>query len=171
LFNCQKIYIFLKYFLFMKTLVVYYSRSGNTKKVAEEISNRIKCDIEEIIDNKNRKGIIGWLRSGRDAHSKKLTTIKEIIKDPSKYDLVAIGTPVWAGLMAPAVRTYIYENKGKFKNVGFFCTCGSSPGDIKTFEEMEDYIGITPLSKLSITTKELKTNHEDKLKSFIKGIK
>jgi len=155
----------------MKTLVVYYSRSGNTKVVAEELSKKIKCDIEEIIDTKNRKGIIGWLISGRDAHSKKLTTIKEIRKDPSKYDIVAIGTPVWAGRMAPAIRTYINENKGKFKNVGFFCTCGSSPGDIKTFGEMEDYMGITPLSKLSITTKELKTNHEDNIKSFIKGIK
>jgi flavodoxin len=154
----------------MKTLVVYYSRSGNTKKIAEEISNKVKCDIEEIIDNKNRKGLIGWLISGRDAHSKKLTTISEIKKDPSKYDVVAIGTPIWAGLMAPAVRTYINENKGKFKNVAFFCTCGSS-GDVKTFEDMEDYIGITPLSKLVIIAKDFQTSHEDKLKDFIKGIK
>lgn len=154
----------------MKTLVVYYSRSGNTKKIAEEISNKVKCDIEEIIDNKNRKGIIGWLISGRDAHSKKLTTISEIKKDPSKYDVVAIGTPIWAGLMAPAVRTYINENKGKFKNVAFFSTCGSS-GDVKTFGDMEDCIGITPLSKLVIIAKDFQTSHEDKLKDFIKGIK
>jgi len=73
--------------------------------------------------------------------------------------------------MAPAVRTYINQNKNNFKNVAFFCTCGNSPGDIKTFADMEDYIGITPLSKLSITTKELKTNYEDKIKSFIKGLK
>ncbi len=154
----------------MKTLVVYYSRSGNTKKIAEEISNKVKCDIEEIIDNKNRKGIIGWLISGRDAHSRKLTTISEINKDPSKYDVIAIGTPIWAGLMAPAVRTYINENKGKFKNVAFFCTCGSS-GDVKAFGDMEDYIGITPLSKLVIIAKDFQTSHEDKLKVFIKGIK
>ena len=154
----------------MKTLVVYYSRSGNTKKMAEEISNKMKCDVEEIIDNKNRKGIIGWLKFGRDANSKKLTTIKEIRNDPAKYDLVAIGTPIWAGLMAPAVRTYIHENKGKFKNVAFFCTCGSS-GDVKAFGDMEDYLGITPLSKLVIMAKDFQTNHEDKLKEFIKGIK
>jgi len=154
----------------MKTLVVYYSRSGNTKKIAEDISDKIKCEVEEIVDTKNRKGIIGWLISGRDAHSRKLTSIKEINTDPAKYDLVAIGTPIWAGLMAPAVRTYINENKGKFKNVAFFCTCGNS-GDIKTFEDMEDYIGITPASKLTITGKDLKSNYEDKLKNFIKGIK
>ncbi|KYC45269.1 MAG: flavodoxin [Candidatus Methanofastidiosum methylothiophilum] len=154
----------------MKTLVVYYSRSGTTKKIAEEISKKAKCDIEEIVDNKNRKGIIGWLISGRDAHTKKLTTIKEMKTDPSKYDIVAIGTPIWAGLMAPAVRTYIDQNKGKFKNVGFFCTCSSS-GDIKAFEDMEDYLGITPLSKLTITGKDLKSNYDSKIKDFIKGIK
>lgn len=154
----------------MKTLVVYYSRSGHTKKIAEEISNKIKCDIEEIIDTKNRKGIIGWLKSGRDAHSRKLTTINEIRNDPSKYDVVAIGTPIWAGLMVPAIRTYINQNKGKFKNVGFFCTCGSS-GEIMTFEDMEDYADITPLSKLVIKSKDFQTNYEDKLKEFIKGIK
>ncbi|HII95832.1 MAG TPA: hypothetical protein HA367_08920 [Candidatus Methanofastidiosum sp.] len=154
----------------MKTLVVYYSRSGNTKKIAEEISNKMNCDIEEIIDNKNRKGIIGWLKSGRDARSKKLTTIKEMRKDIGKYDLVVIGTPIWAALMAPAVRTFINENKGEFKNVAFFCTCGSS-GDVKTFEDMEDFIGITPLAKLTLTRKELIGDREDKLKVFIKGIK
>ncbi len=154
----------------MKTLVVYYSRSGSTKKIAEEISSKMNCDIEEIIDNKNRKGIIGWLKSGRDARSKNLTTIREMQKDLEKYDLIAIGTPIWAAFMVPAVRTFINENKGKFKNVAFFCTCGSS-GDAKAFGDMEDYIGITPLAKLTITRKELIGDHEDKLKVFIKGIK
>ena len=157
--------------IFMKTLVVFYSRSGNTKKIAEDISNKMKCDIEEIIDTKSRKGIIEWLRSGSDARARRLTEIQKVKYDPNKYALISIGTPVWAGLMAPAVRTYINQNKNNFKNVAFFCTCGNSPGDIKTFADMEDYIGITPLSKLSITTKELKTNYEDKIKSFIKGLK
>ncbi|HNV93849.1 MAG: flavodoxin [Candidatus Methanofastidiosum methylothiophilum] len=154
----------------MKTLVVYYSRSGNTKKIAEEISKNLKCENEEIIDSKNRKGALGWIIAAIDAHSKKLTTIKGTTKDPAKYDLVVIGTPIWAALMAPAVRVYINENKGKFKNVAFFCTYGGS-GDAKAFGEMEDYIGITPISKLTITTKELKANYETKLKNFTKGIK
>lgn len=154
----------------MKTLVVYYSRFGNTKKIAEEISSKLKCEIEEIVDSKNRKGTLGWIISAIDAHSKKLTTIGEIIKDPAKYDLIVIGTPIWAALMAPAVRSYINKNKGKFKNVAFFCTCSSS-GDSRAFGEMEDYIGITPISKITITTKELNKNYEAKLKNFIKGVK
>ncbi len=72
----------------MKTLVVYYSRSGTTKKIADEICDKMNCDIEEIIDNKNRKGLFGWLIAAFDARSKKLTVIENIKNDPSKYDLV-----------------------------------------------------------------------------------
>jgi flavodoxin len=43
----------------MKSLVVYYSRSGNTRFVAEQISEEIGADIEEIIDIKKRKGLLG----------------------------------------------------------------------------------------------------------------
>jgi len=154
----------------MKTLVVFYSRSGNTKKIAEDISNRMKSDIEEIIDIKHRKGLFGWFSAAMDARSKKLTNIKDIKNDPSKYELVIIGTPIWAGLMAPAVRTYLAQNKTKFKNVAFFCTYGGS-GKLKTFTDMEEFIGMTPLSKFGIREKELRTSHEDKLKEFIKAIK
>ena len=78
----------------MKALVVYYSRKGRTKKVAETISNIISCDIEEIADTKDRTGLLGYIHSGRQAMKKKLTAIKNTEKEPSKYDLVIIGTPV-----------------------------------------------------------------------------
>ncbi len=154
----------------MKTLVVFYSRSGNTKKIAEKISDKMKSDIEELIDIKNRKGLFGWFSAVRDARSKKLTTINVIKNDPAKYGLVIIGTPIWAGLMAPAVRTYINQNKAKFKNVAFFCTYIGS-GDLKAFNDMEDFTGMTHVSKFGLREKELNTNHEDKLNNFIKSIK
>ncbi len=150
----------------MKTLVVYYSRSGTTKKIADEICDKMNCDIEEIIDNKNRKGLFGWLIAAFDARSKKLTVIENIKNDPSKYDLVIMGTPIWAGLMAPALRTYINQNKNQFKKVAFFCTHGGS-GELKTFKDIEDSTGIKPISKLGISAKDLQTGYEDKLKEFI----
>ena len=58
----------------MKNLVVYYSRTGRTKKIAKEIQERLNADIEEIHDVKNREGILGWLSAGRDAGTKKTTS-------------------------------------------------------------------------------------------------
>jgi len=95
----------------MKSLVVYYSRTCTTKKVAQEITKALKSDIEEVIDIKNRKGHLGYLISGRDASMKRLTLIKPMQKDASKYDLVIIGTPVWAWDVTPAIRTYLVQTK------------------------------------------------------------
>jgi len=48
-------------------LVAFHSRTGNTRKVAEAMSNILESDIEEILDTKNRAGIFGFLMAGMDA--------------------------------------------------------------------------------------------------------
>jgi flavodoxin len=106
----------------MKILVVSYSRSGNTKKIAEQIAKKLDADFDEVIDMKDRhRKIIGWLIAGKDAMAKEKTEIK-YKKDPTEYDLVIVGTPIWAWTMTPAIRTYLTENK--FSEVAFFCTYG-----------------------------------------------
>ena len=80
----------------MKVLVAYYSRTGNTKKAALAIAKEMNAKVDEIIDLKDRKmKIVGWLVSGRDASRGSLTDIK-CDQDPSNFDLVVVGTPVWA---------------------------------------------------------------------------
>ena len=51
----------------MRVLVVYYSRTGNTRFVAEAVAQSLEADIEEIKDGKNRMGIFGFLRCGYEA--------------------------------------------------------------------------------------------------------
>ncbi|KKQ30010.1 MAG: Flavodoxin, FldA [Candidatus Shapirobacteria bacterium GW2011_GWF2_37_20] len=80
----------------MKTLVVFYSRTGNTRRMGELIAQKLHADIDEIIDQKSRSGIIGWILSGRDAMKEYLTKIT-FTKNPADYDLVIVGTPIWAG--------------------------------------------------------------------------
>ncbi len=133
----------------MKTLVAYYSRTGNTKKIAEQIAKELKADIDEIKDNTNRDGLLNLAKSIFHAIARKETKIKTK-KDPSKYDLVIIGTPVWAGRETPAVRTYLRKNK--FKKAAFFCTCGSRQG--KSFRNMQR-LSKKPLAKLKIKEKQI----------------
>jgi flavodoxin len=151
----------------MKTLVIFYSRTGTTRKLAQEISKNLKCNIEEIFDTKNRQGLFGYLRSGRDAMSKRFTRIKPITKNPSKYDFIIIGTPVWVGTMSTPIRTYLYENRNNFKKIAFFCTLGGS-GAEKTFRDMENICNKKPIATLQLRTKEVKNNtYSEKLKEFI----
>ena len=62
----------------MKTLVVYYSRTGFTKLVAEMIADKLGADCKEIIDKTDRKGVLGYLKAARDAMQKKKTKIARL---------------------------------------------------------------------------------------------
>jgi len=154
-----------------KTLVVYYSRTGTTRKVAEELAKTLKADQEEIIDTKDRSGPLGYLTAGRDAMKKSLTEISKTKKNPDAYDLVVVGTPVWGWTVCPAVRTYITNNKDNLKRVAFFCTMGGS-GDVKTFAAMQEASGKKPVAVFSMKTKDvLKGDLKIQLKDYIKKLR
>jgi flavodoxin len=122
----------------MKSLVVYYSRSGNTRFVAEKIAQEMNGDIEEIIDKKRRKGPLGFVIGGFDATRGKVTEIEEIKKSPRDYDLLIVGTPMWNKRITPAVRTYLENNNVSEKKVAIFCTSQGSKSDrvFKTLKEI-----------------------------------
>ncbi len=154
-----------------KCLVAFYSRTGTTRKVANAISKTLKnCDVEDILDRKNRSGVLGFLMAGRDATMKTLTEIDETKHNPAPYKLIIIGTPVWANTMSSAVRAYITKNKARFKGakkVAFFCTKGSGEGKT-TFADMEELCGKTPIGVLELTAREVQ-NEEfiHKVKDFV----
>ncbi|MCK9151188.1 flavodoxin family protein [Methanobacterium alcaliphilum] len=154
----------------MKALVVYYSRTGNTRDIAQTIAREMPCDIEEIYDTQKRSGIIGWLKSGYQANRGKLTILKPIEKDPSDYDLVIIGTPIWAGLPSVPIRTYLVENKDKFQKVAFFATYGSS-GFSKTIEAMSEICGMDAVQTMGIKEEDMKKQTCDcKIDPFVRDI-
>ena len=66
----------------MKILIAYYSRTGSTKIVAEKLMAMTGADIEEIKDKTDRSGIIGYMRSGREAMKKILPELEEPKFDP-----------------------------------------------------------------------------------------
>ena len=142
----------------MKTLVVFYSRSGTTKRVALDVAKALNADIDEVIDKKSRKGILGFLRAGYDATRGKTTEI-EFEKDPSDYDLVIIGTPVWNGRVTPAIRTYLLRNRERIKRAAFFSTCAGRPR--KCLGQMEEILGQEPLLKKVLVRKRLDEGTEE----------
>ena len=155
----------------MKTLVVFYSRTGTTKKVGEALAAKLGADIEEIKDTVNRSGAKGYLLSGRDAMRRKLTTLEPQSKNAFEYDLVVIGTPIWAWNMSAPIRTYVTEQKNNFKNVAFFCTMGGS-GEVGTFSEMAEVIGKQPLGTLALKTVQVvKNEFIEELENFTNDLK
>lgn len=154
----------------MKKLVVYYSRTGTTRKIADEIAGKLKSDKEEIIDKKNRKGPIGYVIAGKDAMAKKLTEINKLKKNPKNYELLIIGTPVWFYTITPAIRTFLTQISSYDKKIALFCTMGGS-GAEKAFNAMKELAPKAKLiGRLALKTKEVKGKDYD-LSNFISKFK
>lgn len=104
----------------MRTLVVYYTRTGNSKLAAEIIAAELGADVEEVVDLKKRQGRLAYMWCGRDAMSGKETEIAQTKRDPADYDLIVIAQPVWAWSPTPAIRTYVNKNDLSGKKVALF---------------------------------------------------
>lgn len=94
----------------MSTCIAYYSKSGNTKIVAEYLSKKIGADIIKLEDKTNYKGIVGFVKGGMNAsRTKKAELAVAVYNEISKYDRIVLATPVWAGKTTPAINS-VLEN-------------------------------------------------------------
>ena len=154
----------------MKTLIVFYSRTGTTKSAAEILAKEMNADVDEITDKINRKGVVGYLKSGRDALRRKLTEIDPTKKDPQQYDMIVLGTPMWAGNMCSPIRTYLTKNKIENKKIGILITHGGSSVEkiVKEIGELTQKSELT--GHLAIKTREIK-DAENKIKEWAKSLK
>lgn len=107
----------------MKTLLVYYSWTGNTRKLAQKITSKLKCDVEEIYEKGKRKGKLNYMVGGFQAMLGMKSRIEKPKRNPSDYDLVLVGGPVWAGRITPAIRAYLSE-AGEVKQYALFFSMG-----------------------------------------------
>ena len=155
----------------MKVLIVYYSKTENTEKLASILAEAMGADSERLIDKKNRNGFWGYIMSGRDSVKKMLTTLEPTIKDPADYDLVIFGTPIWARGISPAIRTYLEQNKEKIKNYAFFCTSGKTAPEklVKPFFEIMERnpIAYTSLNNMEFGVPEV---YRERVQNFMNTV-
>lgn len=152
-----------------RILIVCYSRTGNTAMVAEALAQACGADIERIEDTRHRGGLWGWLRSGREAWQGRSGAIAPVEKDPGEYDLVILGSPVWAGHVSSPMRGYLEGHVGKFSRIALFVTEGGS-GGAKAFTEMAALAGSAPVATLELTEKELKSGMQEQLARFVEAL-
>lgn len=155
----------------MRLLIVYNTRTNFTKKIAQELAEKLSADTEELIDLKKRTGPLGYITAGKDAAGKKLTELEPLRKNIYDYDLIIIGTPVWMGTMTPAVRTFLENQKHNIERFVCFSTQGSDKRQ-KVFDEINKVMGRNSEVNTFFPTKEVaKEKYGDKLEEFIRRIK
>lgn len=121
-----------------KVLIVYYSLTGNTQFIAETIQDALKVDIEELkpIKELNPNSSMRFMWGGMQATMKKKPDLNPIQKNPLEYDLIFLGTPVWAWTFTPPVRSYLskYDLSGK-KVAIWTCNAGDGKKALSRFKE------------------------------------
>ncbi len=118
----------------MRILIVYYSYDGNTEMVANLIASQTGADLLRLepMDEKHRKGFMKYFLGGKQVFRGVKPELKPFSKNPADYDVLFIGTPVWAATYVPAFRTFFDRVQIKGKKVALFCCFGGSKGNTFT---------------------------------------
>ncbi len=117
-----------------KTLVVYYSAQNHTKAVAEKVAKNLNADIFEIEpEEKYSNEDLNWTNSNSrvskehdDESLRDIKLKKDTVDNWSDYDTVVIGYPIWWGVAAWPVDSFVKANNFDGKTVIPFCTSASS---------------------------------------------
>lgn len=123
----------------MKSLIIYYSYSGNTRKVAHLLAEYLKSQgSAELLELRAQDESNSFFGQARRAFFKKRAQLEITNFDLSVYDSICFGTPVWAFAPAPAMNAYIDKCFGvKGKEIILFTTYGSGTGNKRCLNYMQ----------------------------------
>ena len=122
----------------MNYKVVFFTRTGTSKRVAEKIANKLSCDKIEITDNMNWKGIFGFIKGGYYSSKGKAVEIK-IHGNIGSEDQLIVVTPLWAGGAVPAVKAFL-KNTSINKVHLVVTSNGSNIKDPSGFKSVTDIV-------------------------------
>ncbi|MCQ8894258.1 MAG: ArsR family transcriptional regulator [Methanolinea sp.] len=114
----------------MKVCFIYHSYSGITRKVAGEVRAACGGDAIEVVPRPRYTPLTAYTLGCVRARNGTCDPIDPEVIDVSGYDLLVIGTPVWAFRATPAVNAAVAALQGaEGKRAVVFATCGGSPGE------------------------------------------
>lgn len=123
--------------LSQRRLVIYYSYSGRTRILAEAIALAVDAELTEICPLKPYPAFKPWmyLVGGFQALTGRMVPLKPMERNPEAYDMLFIGTPVWAGNLAPPVRSWLALQHIRGKRIACFASSASGEAG-HVFEEI-----------------------------------
>lgn len=109
-----------------KTLIVYYSHSGNTRTIAKLIQEKIQGTLTEIKPLNSYPVSYNEVvdQAKKEISKGFIPEIEELNIDISEYDTIFIGTPNWWSTMAPPIKTFLNEYDLSGRKAAIFCTHG-----------------------------------------------
>ncbi len=155
----------------MKTLVVHFSRTGQTARVAQDIARQCDGHLDSIrLQRQGASWFADWRYSWR-ALTRAEPPICRPTRNPANYDLVVLGVPISRTGPAPPIRSYVRQYGDRIRQLALFCAEGKGT-DEKGFSELSELYGKTPVATFSVTRRRLPTNaHRKPLIDFVDSIR
>ena len=121
-----------------KILVIYYSLTGNTKMIADTIRESLNSDILALKPIKELKAdsSMKYMWGGAQATMKIKPKLEDFSINPLDYDLIFMGTPVWAWTLSPPINTILSQFDFKGKKVALWVCAGGN--GIKAMERFKN---------------------------------
>lgn len=125
----------------MNNKVLYFSRSGNAKRIAEKTAKKLGCETLEITDNVSWKGFFGFMKGGFYSINQKITEVSiENDYNVSEADTIVLVVPLWAGNTAPAGYSFLLKEMKNIKKL-YMVICNDGSDFVKAYAKLETMVG------------------------------
>ena len=124
--------------------IYYFTRTGRSKLIAEELAARYDIKPLEINDDIDWQGVGGYVKAAYKAVRKEALPARYV--KPNEDDDIILVFPIWAGTFPPAVRTFV-EKEGRSNTICIPTSGGSKLKDRDGFKKIIDLVGkniVTP---------------------------
>jgi flavodoxin len=136
----------------LRTLIIYYSRTGTTATIAKALANRLDADTREIRCDRYTGGIFRYLLAGYDSVRGNLPEIEMVEFAAEQYDLVLVGTPIWTSHPALPIRTFLDRKPELPARVAVFLTHGGHSPAQTCIDELAELLQVPIEAKLTLNS-------------------
>ncbi|RTL63835.1 MAG: flavodoxin [Hyphomicrobiales bacterium] len=150
----------------MKCLVLYYSRTGHARHLANDLGESLGADVEEIRCDRYHARFVGAFRALHDAVRGRSPAIAPLRRNPADYDILIVAGPVWASRPAAPVRAALEACVSNARRIAFALTLIGSGGETAV-RRMARIARMHPVAALIVTQAELASGrHRRTLSTF-----
>ena len=156
-----------------KIFIVYYSLTGNTQFIAETLRDSIEADVLELKPIKELKAGSGtrFMWGGYQSTMKKTPKLMDFDINPLEYDLIILGTPVWAWNISPPMRSFLSKFDLTGKNVALWmCHAGDGVKAMIRFKETLSGANIVENISFQDPLKKDSDGNKEKAISWVEGV-
>lgn len=118
--------------------IYYFTRSGRSKTIAEQLAVQYKTTVRRIDEAKSWQGKWDYMKAAIAAMGGKASKIE--YQKPDTADKIVVVFPLWAGKLPPAVKTFAGEI-GRERIICVVTSLGSTLTDRESFSKVIDLVG------------------------------